>query len=42
MFFRPIRELSEKYNILQTAIASSERIFKLLDYKFTEIDVINS
>jgi len=31
MFFRPIRDLSEKYNILQTAMASSERIFKLLD-----------
>jgi ATP-binding cassette subfamily B protein len=33
MFFRPIRDLSEKYNILQTAMASSERIFKLLDDK---------
>jgi ABC-type multidrug transport system fused ATPase/permease subunit len=33
MFFRPIRDLSEKYNILQTAMASSERIFKLLDSK---------
>jgi ATP-binding cassette, subfamily B, multidrug efflux pump len=31
MFFRPIRDLSEKYNIMQTAMASSERIFKLLD-----------
>ncbi len=31
MFFRPIRDLSEKYNILQTAMASSERIFQLLD-----------
>lgn len=31
MFFRPIRDLSEKYNILQTSMASSERIFKLLD-----------
>jgi len=31
MFFRPIRDLSEKYNILQTAMASSERIFALLD-----------
>ncbi len=30
-FFRPIRDLSEKYNILQSAMASSERIFKLLD-----------
>lgn len=31
MFWRPIRDLSEKYNIMQTAMASSERIFKLLD-----------
>ncbi|HWW51769.1 MAG TPA: ABC transporter transmembrane domain-containing protein, partial [Verrucomicrobiae bacterium] len=30
-FFRPIQDLSEKFNILQTAIAASERIFKLLD-----------
>ncbi len=33
MFFRPIRDLSEKYNILQTAMASGERIFELLDTK---------
>jgi ABC-type multidrug transport system fused ATPase/permease subunit len=33
MFWRPIRDLSEKYNILQTAMASSERIFHLLDDK---------
>lgn len=30
-FFYPIRDLSEKYNILQASMASSERIFKLLD-----------
>lgn len=30
-FFQPIRDLSEKYNLLQSAMASSERIFKLLD-----------
>ncbi len=30
-FFRPIQDLSEKYNILQAAMASSERIFRLLD-----------
>jgi ATP-binding cassette subfamily B multidrug efflux pump len=30
-FFRPIQDLSEKYNILQGAMASSERIFSLLD-----------
>lgn len=32
-FFMPIRDLSEKYNILQTAMASSERIFKVIDDK---------
>lgn len=31
MFFRPIRDLAEKYNILQSAMASSERLFKLID-----------
>ncbi len=30
-FFRPIQDLSDKYNILQAAMAASERIFKLLD-----------
>ena len=30
-FFRPISDLSEKYNILQQAMASSERVFALLD-----------
>ena len=30
-FFRPIQDLSEKYSILQSAMASSERVFKLLD-----------
>ncbi|HET8655230.1 MAG TPA: ABC transporter ATP-binding protein [Longimicrobiaceae bacterium] len=30
-FFRPIQDLSEKYNLLQGAMASSERIFALLD-----------
>jgi ATP-binding cassette subfamily B protein len=32
-FFRPISDMSEKYNILQSAMASSERIFSLLDDK---------
>lgn len=32
-FFRPIQDLSEKYNILQGAMAASERIFRLLDTK---------
>jgi ATP-binding cassette subfamily B protein len=31
MFFRPIRDLAEKYNILQDAMSSAERIFLLLD-----------
>ncbi len=35
-FFRPIQDMSEKYNMLQGAMASSERIFRLLD---TEPDV---
>ena len=30
-FFRPIQDLSEKFNILQAAMAACERIFKLLD-----------
>ncbi len=30
-FFRPIQDLSEKYNVLQGAMASSERIFRLVD-----------
>lgn len=33
MFFRPMRDLAERYNILQAAMASSERIFKVLDTK---------
>src|SRR5438067_1288387 len=37
-FFRPIQDLSEKYNILQSAMASAERIFKLLD---TSSEIIN-
>ena len=37
-FFRPIQDLSEKYNLLQSAMASSERIFKLID---REIDIVD-
>ena len=37
-FFRPIRDLAEKYNILQASMASSERIFKLLDTKPRIVD----
>jgi ATP-binding cassette subfamily B protein len=35
-FFRPISDISEKFNLLQSAMASSERIFKLLD---TEVKI---
>ena len=31
MFFRPIRDIAEKYNILQNSMASAERIFLILD-----------
>jgi ATP-binding cassette subfamily B multidrug efflux pump len=31
MFFKPIRDISEKYNIMQLAMASSERIFEFMD-----------
>ena len=40
-FFRPIQDLSEKYNLLQGAMASSERIFKLLDHKIEIEDPAN-
>src|SRR5579864_5114612 len=39
-FFRPIQDLSDKYNILQAAMASSERIFKLLDTPVTIVDPV--
>jgi ATP-binding cassette subfamily B protein len=38
-FFRPIQDLSEKYNLLQGAVASTERIFRLLDTKPEIVDV---
>lgn len=34
-FFQPLQDLSEKYNLLQSAMASSERIFRLLDTEST-------
>jgi ATP-binding cassette subfamily B protein len=37
-FFQPILDLSEKYNIMQAAMASSERVFTLLDTKPTIVD----
>jgi ATP-binding cassette subfamily B protein len=43
-FFRPIQDLSEKYNILQSAMAAAERVFKLLDTRveITEAAVTKS
>lgn len=38
MLFQPIRDLSEKYNILQSAMASLERIFSLSESKKEEQD----
>ena len=37
-FFRPIMDFSEKYNILQSAMAASERIFKLID---TPVEIVS-
>jgi ATP-binding cassette subfamily B protein len=37
-FWRPIQDLSDKYNILQAAMAACERIFKLLD---TQPEIVN-
>ena len=37
-FFRPIMDFSEKYNILQSAMAAAERVFKLLD---TEAEIVS-
>jgi len=33
MFFRPIRDISEKYNIMQSAMASTERILEFMDHR---------
>src|SRR5215510_362668 len=38
-FFQPIQDMSEKYNILQSAMASSERLFKLID---TPAEIMNA
>ena len=38
-FFQPIADMSEKYNILQSAMASSERLFKLVD---TPAEIMNA
>src|SRR4029078_4953367 len=39
LFYRPISDMSEKFNVLQSAMASSERIFTLLD---TPVAVMNA
>ncbi|MBW2130278.1 MAG: hypothetical protein JRH13_13035 [Deltaproteobacteria bacterium] len=33
MFFKPIRDISEKYNIMQSAMASTERIMEFMDHR---------
>jgi ATP-binding cassette subfamily B protein len=38
MFFKPIRDMAEKYNILQNAMASAERIFSILDTTANDIE----
>ncbi len=40
-FFRPLQDLSEKYNIVQSAMASSERVFRLLDTQETVRDAVH-
>ena len=41
-FFQPIQDMSEKYNILQSAMASSERLFKLMDTPATIVNPPNA
>lgn len=40
-FFRPIRDLSEKYNVLQSAFAGAERVFSVLD-EDTQIKIVSN
>jgi len=40
MMFRPIREMSEKYNVLQSAMASAERLFRIIDTKNEVVDPV--
>jgi ATP-binding cassette subfamily B protein len=37
-FFQPLQDLAEKYNLLQSAMASSERIFRLMDTRPTVLE----
>jgi ATP-binding cassette, subfamily B, multidrug efflux pump len=39
LFFRPLQHLSDRFNVIQTAIASSDRVFRLLEEKGGEGDV---
>ncbi len=39
MFFRPIRDIAEKYNILQNAMSSAERLFQILDNREGRIEI---
>ena len=41
LFFQPLRELSQKYSIVQSALASAERIFHLLDNDSSEKEPVN-
>jgi len=41
-FFQPLQDLSEKYNLLQSAMASSERIFTLLDEPVTVVEPVRT
>ena len=40
-FFQPLQDLSEKFNLLQSAMASSERVFALLDQPVTVVEPLN-
>ena len=40
-FFQPLQDLAEKYNLLQSAMASSERIFRLLDTQPTVLEPVH-
>ncbi|HEV8178483.1 MAG TPA: ABC transporter ATP-binding protein, partial [Gemmatimonadales bacterium] len=40
-FFQPLQDLSEKFNLLQSAMASSERVFALLDQPVTVVEPVN-
>jgi len=42
MFFRPLRQLAEKFNMFQSAMAAAERIFKLMDQKSKVKDISSS